>query len=89
MVLILHIICALSSIGLTTYAFLSPSESKIKISQTLMAMTLGSGTYLVLSTKANMVSACISGIAYTIFVSFGIYSASKKFEVQKSNQNEI
>jgi hypothetical protein len=87
MALILHIICALSSIGLTAYAFLFPSESKIKISQILMAMTLGSGTYLVLSTKANMVSACVSGIAYTLFVSFGIYSASKKFAAVKNNTN--
>lgn len=75
MILLIHILVAVSSLGVTGYAFLAPSKLKLRVSYALVALTLASGTYLVLSTNARMVQACLSGLAYLGFVSAGIAAA--------------
>jgi hypothetical protein len=78
MLLILHITIAMASLVYTGFVFLLPSKSKIRASQVLIVLTLVSGTYLVISTKANIVSACISGLVYTAAIYVGIAAASRK-----------
>ncbi|MEK7152663.1 MAG: hypothetical protein AAB834_01840 [Patescibacteria group bacterium] len=69
MALLLHILIALSSVGYATYVFFSPSKSKLRVSYGLVALTLGSGTYLVWSTKAPILQSCMSGLMYISAVS--------------------
>jgi hypothetical protein len=78
MVLLLHIIIALSSVGFTTYLFFAPTRTKLRASYTLIAMTLVSGTYLVVSTKANLIRACATGLVYVAATSIVVaYSRHK------------
>jgi uncharacterized metal-binding protein len=84
MLVFFHVVIALTSIGFTALTFFIPSQIKIKTSQALIALTLGSGTYLVISTHANMVSSCVSGLIYTAIVVFGIAGASRKLVADKS-----
>lgn len=83
MSLILHLTIALSSIAYATYVLLSPSRSRLAVSWSLVALTLASGTYLVVSTHAPMLQSCMSGLLYTGFVSLGLFSAWRKLAAQE------
>jgi hypothetical protein len=78
MLVLLHVSIALSSIAYTAFTFFAPSKFRIRVSQGFIAATLSSGTYLVVSTHSNMISACTSGLIYLAIVSFAIAGASRK-----------
>jgi hypothetical protein len=84
MLVLAHVSIALFSIFFSTYTFFVPSKLKIHVGQGLIAATLSSGTYLVISTHSNMLSACMSGLIYLAIVSFAIVSASKKLAIQEN-----
>lgn len=69
MILVLHIVIAISSFACATYLLVRPSKRMFTVHYSLIAATLASGTYIVFSTRAPMLSACMSGLAYTAFVS--------------------
>lgn len=75
MLLLLHVIIALSSIGYTTYLFISPSKSHFYTAYGLIGLTLASGTYLVISSHAPMLQSCMSGLIYIGVVLGGIVAA--------------
>lgn len=72
MMLILHITIALTSLVQTSYMLVAPSKTGLRVSYTLMGLTLTSGTYLILSTGTHMLEACLMGVLYTGFVAYGI-----------------
>ncbi len=78
MIVILHVIIATMSIGLTTYAYVRPSVSKLRGAYGLVAMTLASGIYLVASSPSHMIQACTTGLVYLGVVSIGIVAARVK-----------
>lgn len=78
MLLIIHILIALSSILLAGLAFLKPTQSKLTTSYILVAGTFATGTALVVMAPAHLMSACISGLLYLGLVSAGIFSARHK-----------
>jgi len=86
MILLSHIIIALASVGYTTYVFFSPSTAKLRASYALVAMTIASGTYLVVSNPASMLHTCISGLAYTGAVTVGILAVRHKLAAEKDKQ---
>jgi hypothetical protein len=67
MVILLHVIAALSSIALSGYSVIRPQKSRIRLSYILVGFTLGSGTYLIVSQHARMLQTCISGLVYLAF----------------------
>lgn len=85
MELVIHILIALASIASSTYAFLSPSKNRLKVSYGLVAATLASGTFLVVSMHANMVSACMSGLLYLGFVASLLSLANARLAKDKSS----
>ncbi|HVS78890.1 MAG TPA: hypothetical protein VHD84_01210 [Candidatus Saccharimonadales bacterium] len=78
MLLVVHILIALGSIAFSGYTFLDPSETKLRSSYGLVAATLASGTYLVISTHAPLTQACLTGLLYLGIVSAGLLSAHLK-----------
>jgi hypothetical protein len=78
MLLPIHIIIALSSLVVTGVSYVTPSKAKLSGAYTLVALTLATGTALVISMPAHLVSACFSGLIYLAFVSVGIVSARHK-----------
>lgn len=76
--LIIHIIIAVSSLVFTGYLFLKPSSLKLHISYILVGLTILSGTILVIIMPAHMVSACFAGLIYLGLVSIGLASARHK-----------
>jgi hypothetical protein len=84
MLLLSHIIIALASVVYASYLILRPSKTGLRVSYGLVAATLASGTYLVVSTGAPMLSSCMSGLFYTGFVSVVLAYANRKLALQES-----
>lgn len=78
MILTLHIAVALIGLIVATYAYFYPSKTIITASYGLTAMTLSSGTYLVLIQPTHMIHACISGVVYILLVLLATILARRK-----------
>ena len=86
MILILHIVIALSSIVVASYAYMRPSMAKLNATYGLIAATLASGTYLVMIAPAHMIQACVSGMVYLAIV--GVLALSTRSKLVRS-QNTL
>lgn len=84
MIVLIHVLIALSSIVMTTAAYIAPTERKLHTNYFLIAATLISGTYLVVSTHSGLISACTTGLAYLSIVSVGTAFARQKLLKQIS-----
>ena len=84
MLLLAHILIALSSLGFTTHLYFSSTKVKFKVAYGLIGGTLASGTALVIATHSPMLSSCITGLAYLGAVSFGLFVAHRKFASEYS-----
>jgi hypothetical protein len=78
MLILFHVLIALSSIIMTGYAFFVPTKAALRISYTLVGLTLASGTFLVMMTHAPMLRSCATGLAYLAFVVTGLMIARLK-----------
>jgi hypothetical protein len=50
----------------------APGKKGLRLSYALLALTLASGTFLVVSAGTHILQACTMGLLYTGFVTFGI-----------------
>ncbi len=78
MILLAHIIIALVSLGSTTYAFFHPTRLTLRISYLLVALTVATGTYLILMSPAHMLQTCTTGLVYLGVVTLGILAARQR-----------
>lgn len=85
LLLISHIIIALTGIGITTILLISPSKRKLNLSAIFLAGTLTTGTILVISSPAHMLQSCVMGILYTAFVVGGIAIAKKRLAKENAS----
>lgn len=86
MTLLVHIIIALTSVAYSTYVFFAPSQKKMRASYGLIAATLASGTYLVISAHAPVLSSCLSGLTYVSAVAVILTAANYKLAKQEANK---
>ncbi len=87
MILLTHIVIAIASILYTTYVVISPTLTKIRASYGLIALTLISGTYLIISSHAALLQACMSGLLYTSTVTIGLAYARNKVASTKLSKS--
>ncbi|HSX31467.1 MAG TPA: hypothetical protein VLE99_06130 [Candidatus Saccharimonadales bacterium] len=66
MLLLAHIVVALTSVLQATFGVLRPSRAKLLTTYGLIAGTLVTGTYLVISLHAPVLQSCVSGLAYLV-----------------------
>lgn len=64
MLIVLHVLVALSGLVASGLAYWRPSASRLGVSYTLVGLTLASGTYLVVASHSGLVGACFSGLLY-------------------------
>ncbi len=83
MMLLFHILIAFSSILASGLAYIRPSQKRLNISYGLVAATLATGTYLVVSAPAHLATACVSGLMYLGVVGTAIVAARLKFAKQE------
>lgn len=85
MVLLFHIVIALSGIISSAFSIFSPSKKKITLSYIFVAATIISGSYLIYTKPAHMVQTCFEGVAYITFVTAALARANKKL-AKEANQ---
>lgn len=78
MILPIHIAIALLSIIYTAFVYFMPTKGKLRVSYALVALTVATGTWLVVANPAHMVQSCITGLVYLGVVFFGIALARNK-----------
>ena len=78
MLILAHVIIAITSCIYTSYIHFSPSRKKITASYFFIAATLGTGSYLIMSKPSHMVQSCAMGILYICFVTAVTISARHK-----------
>lgn len=78
MIVLLHVLIALSSVAWTTYLNFAPSRRKFYAAYGLIGATLASGTYLVISTHSPLLSSCVTGLVYLGIVLSGVFVAARK-----------
>lgn len=69
MVILIHVIIALASIGIASFVFLKPSVKRLMVSYLFILATVGSGTYLLISSPSNILKSCLVGLLYLTVVS--------------------
>lgn len=77
--LLLHIIIALSTVGISGFALISPNSNKLRLSYLLTLLTFITGGYLVVLSPAHLVSSCISGLVFLGVVGTMLFAANKRF----------
>jgi RsiW-degrading membrane proteinase PrsW (M82 family) len=64
MLILTHVIIALTSIAFSGLTAVMPSHTKLRASYGLVVATLVSGTWLVVATHSPLLSACVTGLVY-------------------------
>ncbi|HLE49387.1 MAG TPA: hypothetical protein VI819_05150 [Patescibacteria group bacterium] len=83
--LIIHIFLALTSVLYSFYTSITPSNRKVFVTGIAFLATLASGALLTITTHANIVKVCISGVVYSAIVLTNIIITRKKIlRVQKN-----
>ena len=82
MILPVHITIALFSVIYTAYIYFSPTKAKLRLSYTLVALTVATGTWLIVANPAHMVQACMTGLVYLAVEFFGIALARHKLATE-------
>lgn len=78
MIILLHVLIALSGIIWTTYGYFRPTNVNLRVSYALVALTFTSGFYLVWSEPAQILHMCLSGLTYLAIVGGGIALSKRK-----------
>lgn len=78
MIVLVHVMIALSSIVWTTRLYFRPSKNGFRGAYGLIACTLASGTYLVLTTHSPLLSSCMTGLIYLGIVLGGVAAAHRR-----------
>lgn len=88
MLLLVHVCIALSSIGFTTYLFVSPTKTKFYIDYALIGLTLISGTALVIASHSPILAACETGLLYIGVVLSGLVAAHYRLVRETSRRSD-
>lgn len=83
MVIVLHIIIALTSILYSGFIVFRPTRRKLLVSYGLVLLTLLSGVLLVVLTNSPILAACTSGLVYLSTVLTTAVAAHRRLPTEK------
>ena len=78
MIVAVHVFSALTTLILAGWAYFRPQPGLLRAASGLFGLTLGSGTYLVLTKPVHILSVCLSGLLYSGVVGTGLYAAKRR-----------
>lgn len=87
MIVLLHVLIAIAGIGVASYSLLKPSTKKILTSYGFMIATVASGTFLLLTTPANILKTCLTGLLYltvTLTITIAAHYRMRALAAEKS-----
>jgi hypothetical protein len=90
MIILIHVIIALTSIVIASLAFFKPTLRKLIVSYGFILGTVASGTYLLITIPSHILQSCLTGLAYLTIVSFATIAAhvrlhQRQLALQKEN----
>jgi len=68
MILLIHILIAVTSIAIASVTFFKPTIKRIGTSYGFIVATVASGTLLIVVNSADILHTCISGLTYLTIV---------------------
>lgn len=77
-ILLFHILVALLSGLSASFLFFNPSRRILRVSYTLLALTTGTGVYLILGMSGDILGTCLFGLSYISILLFGIVASQRK-----------
>lgn len=83
MLILSHIIVALTSIVLSTVSSIHPSIKRITISYSFVGLTVLSGTLLIVISPSNILKTCLVGLLYIVVVTALSVIAHRKLLLAK------
>jgi hypothetical protein len=83
MLALLHVIIALMSLVQASFTAAKPGKNQLRISYSLIAGTLVSGTYLVVHMRSSLMSACVSGLTYLAVIMVLLITAQYRLAQDK------
>jgi hypothetical protein len=86
MLVVLHVLTALSSLIYTGYVYFSPSKSKIYGAYAFIAATLLTGGVLTYASHVPLLSVCMTGLLYLGAAGAGILAAHRKLSRQSASE---
>lgn len=69
MIILVHVLIALSSVAAATISYFKPATKRFYASYGLILATIASGTYLIVSMQSNILRSCLTGLLYVTVVS--------------------
>lgn len=78
MLLLIHILIALSSLVLAGLAWLRPSSRRLNASYALTFLTVATGTVLTVQLPGHLLQSCVAGLMYLGMVFAAIFAARAK-----------
>jgi hypothetical protein len=75
MVILIHVIIALTSIVIASFAFFNPTIKKLIVSYGFILGTVASGTYLLVTVPSHILQSCLSGLTYLTIVTIATIAA--------------
>ena len=68
-IVLTHIVIALSSVVLSSFVFFKPTVKRLYASYGFIVATVASGSYLILTTSGSILRSCLTGLFYVTVVS--------------------
>jgi hypothetical protein len=87
MVILIHVIIALTSIVIASLTFFRPSFRKLAVSYGFVVATIASGTYLLITSPSHILQSCLSGLTYLTVVS--LVTIASHIRLRKLSRQEI
>ncbi len=85
MIILIHVIIALTSIIIASIGFFNPSVKKLIVSYGFILATIASGTYLLVTIPSHILQSCLTGLFYLTVVS--VATIATHFRLRHAEQS--
>lgn len=69
MIILLHVLIALTSVGLASFTYFKPTTNRLLASYGFIGATVVSGTILIVTMSSDILRSCLTGLFYVTVVS--------------------
>ena len=83
MIILIHVIIALTSIAIASFTFFQPTLKRLITSYGFILGTVGTGTYLLMAYPSHILQSCLMGLAYLTVVTIATIYAHVRLHQRK------
>jgi len=90
MIILIHVIIAISSIVIASFTFFNPTLKRLIVSYGFILGTVATGTYLLVSYPSHILQSCLSGLTYLTVITIATIAAHVRLhQRQLAKQEDI